>query len=393
MRGIKSNSQQNRLNHFVGISIVLSILLPHSNTLLQVVNPLLCLALAYYSKRKTENTKFLVVIPVIFSLLINLSGIQLKAFFSVVSLLLYFSLFPIVGKVKIYNVYLYVSLSVILLSQIVYALGIPFLVNFFDTVYPISEDSVTGAAFRYTATHVTMDTLYDYRLGGLYHNPNICSEFLTFLLAFYLVQQENFKRKVTWIFPAVAFFAIIFTGSRTGFAIFVVIVMSILYVKKELNNIYIIIAVVAAIVYIFVVAENSIRVLDIEGGMNSSANLKWETFVHYLITEQSAIRYLFGYADLERFEVQNSSVMGAFDSDYGYLIFCYGFIGFIGIMMFCLNIGKKLSKTNRLFLLLLLWMVSNTIFMSYRASFTFLLLLSVLYSNIYPIHHAISIQK
>lgn len=393
MTGVKSKNRQNRLNHIVGISIVVALLLPHSNALLQAINPLLCIVLAYYSKRRTENAKFWVILPIAFSLLINLTGIQMKAFLSVVSLLMYFSLFPIVGRVKIHNAYLYVCLFFILLSQVIYAIGIPFLVNFFDTMYPISEDTVTGAAFRYTATHVTMDTIYNYRLGGLYHNPNICSEFLTFLLAFYLVQQENLKKKVTWIFPVVAFFAIIFTGSRTGFVIAVVLIMSILYVKKEIDNIYIVIAVISAALYLFVGAESSLRGLDLEGGMNSSANLKWETFTHYLITEQSVIRYLFGYADMGLFDVKDSNVMGAFDSDYGYLFFCYGFIGFAGILSFCFLIMQKLEKSVRLYFFVLLWMVSNSIFMSYRASFAFMLLLSILYSNTYSVHNAILERK
>ena len=388
MSVVKSKIRQNKLDHIVGIAIVVALLLPHSNALLQAVNPLLCIALAYYSKRKVEKAKFLVVVPIIFSLLINFTGIHMKAFFSVVSLLMYFSMFPIAGRVKINNAYLYVCLSFIFLSQVIYAIGIPFLINFFDTVYPISEDSVTGAAFYYTATHVTMETIYNYRLGGLYHNPNICSEFLTLLLAFYLVQQENLRKKVTWIFPVVAFFAIVFTGSRTGFIIAVVLIMSILYVKKEINNIYVVIAVISAALYLFVGAESSFRGLDFEGGMNSSANLKWETFVHYLITEQSAIRYLFGYADMGLFEVKSSNIMGAFDSDYGYLVFCYGFIGFAGVLSFCFLIMRKLNKSVRLYFLVLLWMVSNSVFMSYRASFAFMLLLSILYSNTYPDYNA-----
>ena len=73
--------------------------------------------------------------------------------------------------------------------------------------------------------------------------------------------------------------------------------------------------------------------------------------------------------------------MGAFDSEYGSLIFRFGFVGFVSIFLFYWNVAKRIHKSQWFYFFILLWIVSSTIVASFRAFFIFMLLLSVIYSN------------
>ena len=123
--------------HLLGIARLVAFLLPHSNTLFQLANPLMCLLLVYrfLNSRQWNPYVMMVVIPIFMSLLFNISVASQKAFLSAFTLLLCFFCFPFVGKVRVRNIYLYICLGYIVVSQLIYVLGIPVLENYFNTVY------------------------------------------------------------------------------------------------------------------------------------------------------------------------------------------------------------------------------------------------------------------
>ena len=375
-----STYTSNKYGIMVGIAIVIAFLLPHTNVVFLLANPLLCLLfLCFSNKRKSIVYSLYFVIPVFVSLLINIQDIQLKSFLSISSILLFFLSFPFVGRIRVKNTFLYFCLFVIILSQLVYLIGIPFLINIFDTVYPLSDNS-TGLITESTRENASWETMMDYRLGGIYHNPNICAEFVSFLLTFYLLNNRNHSGKSIYVFSALAFCSVLLTGSRTGFVVSFM-VLAIYYFKNKKNSAPSgIIGALSLLLLIVYVSSTNIRSLNMERGMEGSANLKLITFLYYLTNEDSIFRLFIGYVDPKTFK-GGYYTMNQFDSDYGYIIYCYGFIGFIGLLLFFWKIWGKVDKNCMIFFILLLWMFTATIITSYRALFAYMLLLSVIYSN------------
>lgn len=370
--------------HLLGIAMLVAFLLPHSNTLFQLANPLMCLLLIYrfFNSRRWNPYVMMVVIPVFMSLLLNISVASQKAFMSAAALLLYFFCFPFVGKVRVRNVYLYICLVYIVMSQLVYLIGIPVLENYFNTVYPFDEEDTYGIG--HIQATITADTIFNYRLGGLYHNANQCAKYLCMLMAFYLLINRDWKNRTILLFTVIAYASILLTGSRTGFVVASLIAhFGLIRHGGYKNTVRYLFFGLAVIGMAYVISTGVVlRGLDVESGLHNSANTKWDTFVFYLTNETSTIAWLFGHFDSSLFEGQyGSSIMGYFDCEYGDLVFRFGLIGFLCIMIFWWKTYRRIEKNSRFFFLILLWIISSSIVAAYRAVFIFMLLLSVIYSN------------
>ena len=377
------HKEQSIQEHLVGISILLAFLLPHSNTLFTLVNPLLCLLLTYRFResRKWRPFVFVVLVPIFFSILFNFQNASLKAFQSTFTIFLFFACFPFVGKVQVRNTYLFVCLAYIIVSQLVYLLGVPGLTSFFDRYYPIREDDLHY--YEYIQNNITVEAVFDYRLGGLYHNSNQCSKYLTMLMAFFLSVNYSEKSKNVIYFMLIAYGGILLTGSRTGFVVGSLIAYFGFLRKNKLPGWlrYMVWGIVLLGILYIMQKGISLRGFDIEDGLRGSANLKWITFQYYLQTENNLLAYLFGHLDVSLFKGGPGDVMNNFDSEYGSLIFRFGFIGFASIFLVYWNIAKRVPKSQLFYFFILLWIISSTIVASYRAFFVFMLLTSVVYAN------------
>ena len=370
--------------HFLGIAMLLAFLLPHTNTLFLLVNPLLCLILvaSNFKSRHMHPFALIVLIPIVISMMLNLNYASLKAFQSTFAILLYFICFPFVGQVKIRNIYLYICLSYILISQLVYLLDIPVLERYFEITYPIGSKDTSSVG--YMSKHIRYDTILSYRLGGIYHNANNCAEYLCMLMAFFLLNNQYGKSKATSIFSLIIYLGILLTGSRSGFAVASLIayfglIKQGFYKKRERYLFFALILI--GIVYL-IGSGAALRSLDVKSGFSDSANKKWVTFVYYLTNENSIIALLFGHFDSSLFVgLRGKTIMGYFDCEYGDLIYRFGFIGFICILLFWWKTSRGVEKGRRFFFLILLWIFTSSIVAAYRAVFIFLLLLSVVYSN------------
>lgn len=375
-----------RMSHLVGISLILGFLLPHTATPFLLVNPLLCLFYQCFNNNRIYYKKnWLVLAPILLTLLINLpQGVTTKAMFSCLTLVLYFACFPMVGRTKIPNFYFYFILGAVLLSQVAYAFDISFMERILSTYYPISEED---AAAIHQQNTVSADNMLHFRLGGLFHNANQCARYLTFLLAGYMVLNSEKPMSKLLPFVLVAFYAVLLTGSRTGFVVASIFLIAYLFVDKRITAVWRVVAVVGSIA-IFVVktllGSDTFRGFNVIQGFGNSANLKMDTFQYYLSSENSIFRLLLGYLDTSRFENGGATyyVMNSFDSDYGSIIFSYGFIGFVAILVYYFTIFRKLKPEGKVFFVLLLWMYSSAIVKSFRAVFLFMLLLSMVYGKL-----------
>ena len=383
MQTLQLHKDHSWQEHLVGISILLAFLLPHTSMLFQLVNPLLCLFLLYrFRKGRTwQPIVLFVLVPVILSILFNFQNASLKAFQSTFTILLYFACFPFVGQVHVRKFYLFFCLAYIFLSQIVYLLGMPRLTAFFDMVYPMSEENLDF--YSHIQGNIGYSNVFAFRLGGIYHNPNQCARYLTMLMAFFLsVNHPKNVREVIY-FILIAYVGVLLTGSRTGFIIASLIAYFGFLRHNRLSGFVRFTVVAIAFFGFFNILQGgtSLRALDIDS--TGSANLKWSTFMYYIHTEKSTLSYLLGHLDISLFNGGVGRVMNNFDSEYGELIFRFGFIGFFCFLIFYWSVAKRLPKSQWFFFIILLWMVSSTIVASYRALFIFMLFLSVVYSNHY----------
>lgn len=369
--------------HLLGIAILVAFLVPHSNTLFQLMNPVMCLLLVYsfYNSRRWNPYVLMAVIPVFLSLLINVNVATQKAYLSAFTILLYFFCFPFVGKVRVRNIYLYICLGYIVVSQLVYLLDIPFLTNFFDRVYPISEDDLRY--FQHMQSTITYEAIFNYRLGGMYHNANQCARYICMLLALFLVINQNKKNRGVLVFSGIAYASILLTGSRTGFVVASLILYFGLLLQKAYKGTVKFAFIAMAVVGLgyIIGSGTALRGFDVQSGMNNSASVKWDVFMSYLTNERSIISLVLGHFDSSLFEGWNGGFVGYFDSEYGDLVFRFGFIGFLSIIIFWWMTFKRIEKSCRFYFLILFWCISSSIVASFRALFIFLLFLSVIYSN------------
>lgn len=378
------HKEHNMQEHLVGISILLAFLLPHTSTLFQLVNPLLCLLLVsrFKKTRKWQPFVFIVLVPIILSILFNFQNASVKSFQSTFTIFLYFACFPFVGRVRVRNNYLYFCLAYIFISQIVYLLGIPGLTTFFDRLYPVTDELVLNK-INNIQSNISYGTLLDFRLGGIFHNSNQCSKFLSMLMAFFLSVNHSKNDKNVIYFMLIAYGGILLTGSRTGF----VIGSLIAYFGFIRNNKlprwvrYLVFGGALLSILYLLQTGNSLRGLNVEEGLEGSANMKWETFLYYLQTEINQLALLFGHMDISLFQGGVGDLLAGFDSEYGSLIFRFGFIGFCGIILFYWNVIKRIPKAKWFYFIILLWIITSTIVASFRALFVFMLLTSVVYAN------------
>ena len=343
----------------------------------------MCLLLTYsfYKSRRWKPYVLIVVIPVFLSMLINIQVASQKAFLSAFTILLYFLCFPFVGKVRLHIIYLYICLGYIVVSQLVYLLGIPILTNFFDTAYPISEDDLNY--FQHMQSSISYDVIFNYRLGGLYHNANQCAKYICMLMAFFLVTNQNKKNMDVLVFSGIAYASILLTGSRTGFVVAsAILYFGLLRQKSYKGTVRFVFLAMAVVGLGYIIGSGTaLRGFDVQRGIHNSANVKWDTFVFYLTNEPSIISLMLGHFDSSLFEGSANTIQGYFDCEYGDLVFRFGIIGFLSIMVFWWKIAKSINKSCRFYFLILLWIISSSIVASFRALFIFLLLLSVIYSN------------
>ncbi len=379
------DSISSKKEHFLGIAILLGFLLPHSNTLFLLVNPILCLLLvaSYPRTRHMYPFALVVVMSITICTILNIQDASQKAFLSTITIILYLICFPFVGQTRIRNVYLYIGLGYIIFSQLVYLFGISSLSNIFEQIYPLSEEDASYNTYVSMRDNLGFGTLFDYRLGGIYHNGNHTARYITFLLALFLINNQNRKSRSVLVFSAVAYAGVLLTGSRTGFIVLSLILYFGLFrqqlYSKSLKYIFVSFLIIGIVYLLY--SGFSLRGFDVESGFHNSANSKWYTFIYYLENENSIVALLLGHLDPSLFKGQYGLSLPMFDSEYGNIFYCYGFIGFMAFIYCFYKLFKRIDKSYRFFFFVCLWMISSTIIVSFRAFFIFMLFLSVIFNK------------
>lgn len=368
-----------RMEVFLGIAMILGFLIPHTSSALMLVNPILCVIFILLNRIDFCRYGIVPIVAILFSMLLNMvEATSGKSIIMAIFIVMCIMSFPVAHEVKIKNTYIYLCFGAIFFSQVAYMFHIDFISSLIDTYYPISweEDLITR-----TNESVSMSNYLEFRQGGLYRNPNQMARYVTFLLAIYLVNNTKSSIKKQAWFIALCFFSIVLTGSRSGFIISSIIIFLALFRNQRSSKnkrIIITLAVIVLILYYFLSGVG--RSTTIEEGLQDSLGAKFWLVMDYLSHESSVIYYLFGHLDHTLF-TGSYETNYSFDCEYGYVIYCFGFIGFFALIYYLYKLYKHVDKSQRLFFVVCLWMISSTIIMSYRAVFVFMLLLSTIYNR------------
>ena len=364
---------------FLGLALMIGLLLPHTSRMLLFINPLLCIVFFYKKKdRNICREGWAPIIAIIVSIVFNMAGqASGKSLLTAASILLCIVAFPMVNNVRLKNIYIYLCFGLIFISQVGYMLHLGFVTSIIDKLYPITwgEDFITIAN-----EHASIDNYLHFRLGGLYRNPNHCAKYVTFLMAIYIVFNRDKSIIKLAGFLALCYLSVIMTGSRTGFAIGNILVLF-AFLKNNKKSSFMRIVVTFGILALMIYNISSGgggRGAKLEEGFHGSADMKWKLLMDYLAHEDSIIHYLIGHLDLQLFN-PSFDVNYSFDAEYGYMIYCFGFIGFFALVYYFYKISCHIEKQNRVFLIVALWMLTSSIFFAYRAVFVFMLLLSTIY--------------
>jgi hypothetical protein len=365
-----------KMEILIGIILLIGFLLPHTNTLFLSVNPLICILLFLItSKKKFQKIIFLPILSILIAIIFNIEGnASIKSLFASANIVICLLTFPFVNNVIIRNFYIYLCFGVIFISQIGYIYHWGPVTSLVDTYYPITwgEHFIT-----HTNENIDIDNYLSFRLGGLYRNPNQCAKYVTMLLAIYFVNNLKSSLKTQLGLAFIACYSVLLTGSRTGFIIASALVLFTIY-RKRVSPAFIVLTALIFFLLVGYLSEVSLRGIDIESGLQNSAGLKFSMTMNYLSTESSLLRLLFGNLDMSLFDSGQSYSL---DCDYGYIIYCYGFVGLLSFFYFLIKVFKNTPKDKRRFFFILLWMITSSIFMAYRTIFVFMLLSSTIFAN------------
>mgnify|MGYP007101829024 CR=1 FL=1 len=375
---MKAEKKEKYLSHLLGLTIVISFVIPHTGTALMLVSPILCVILSFMSKQKGGQTyNMFVTIALIVSLIYNLpQHISSKAISATLSFILFFFFFPYVKKIPLSNKYLYFTFIIIFISQLAYILGIPWIIRFINTYYPVSDDNFS--MYQHIQSTINIDNMYDFRLGGLYRNANRCAMSLTILFAAFISSNFHKPIKKNLPFLLLCSYAIFVTGSRTGFVIGSLVLFAYIFANKQINNIWRFFVVTISIFgFIYIVSNRSdtYRSLNLSTG---SAEVKFRVFEDYIKNEQDGTRFIIGYTDASRFK-PSTPMMSYFDSDYGNIFYCYGLLYIFALVLFFCKMYRDMDYSGRIYLIPLLWITTAAMISSYRHSFLYLLLLSYIF--------------
>lgn len=373
--------------HLLGIILLVGLFLPHIATPLLLVNPLMCLYL-FFTEKRVQLPRSIKLLRIIFSAIIVLSTVisinygthdSNKYILMGANMLLVMVCFPFMGGEIIPKVYYYIALSFIILSQIVYLIGFEPLQVFFELLYPVKGENDTRI-FNYMKEHITFGGIFDYRLGGLFHNPNQASRYITSLVALFLVDHSKERFVSVMRFMFFAFISVLLTGSRTGFVVLFVLGGYYLYksetISKQVRAGMYILLLFLFLPVAMIAASETIRGLNVAGGMSDSFAFKIQVFADYLGQPNSFLHLLIGYADPDSFRPSDVSVIEIFDSEYGNMVYTYGFLGLIINIAFYLSCWRYTIRRGRIFYFMLLWYITSTLLFSYRMCFIFMFMLS-----------------
>ena len=370
-------------------ALLLGLFMPTNNISYVVQGILPLILFVYYKPSRSFNiAKFVLFIILIIasSFIINsINVFSINTLFRFLSFIVLFGLFPFTKSIKISTTVLYISLFYIILSQVSYVLGINLLVNFFDSIYPYTGNQIGYQTDYLLRSAGDLESIVHRRYGGLYHNPNQCVKYVSFLLIIFLINAKGeLKLYKKLIFLVSVLISIILSGSRTGFVVVLIVVLYDLFIYDvtRVNAKFFLSLIATLFLLIFLLlffSDSDLRIFQVSEGNIDSLGAKFTFFYQYFQQVFSPLIFLFGNLSSENIYINYN--LSQMDSEWGELFYSFGLLGIISFGMFYLKLWKTRYDKLRFYMFILLWGITSTIIFSYRMSFVFMLLLSSYYSD------------
>lgn len=289
------------------------------------------------------------------------------------------------GKIKISEnrIWIVIGFLYLIFTSIIIFANIEPIAHYLFSIYPTEDQKNIGA--------LSFDEMITSRLSGIYYNPNQYAKAINFLTVAFLIG-GGLRSKSSFIFSLSALFVIILSGSRTGTLIQLAVILiytSLSIQKTEVRKLVqasIILTPCFLILVIYLFSDSSVielnlRSFDFTSEANSgSLYLKYDFTLNYIMNASIA-ELMFGVGDMRLVELNYSgNRLEFFDQDIGYLLYAYGLVGLILMILILTHIIIKNGLGSPLVLPLLLWMVTSGLITNIR-SLTIILLISLISIN------------
>ncbi|MCT4597317.1 MAG: hypothetical protein N4A50_05500 [Vallitalea sp.] len=369
---------ENISKNLTNLVLILGLFLPANNTVSLLLNALLPIILLFgtplFDKYRFELISKIIVLVLIISFLGNYLFLHyhynFKSIARGVNLVLLFSLFPL-NTFRLSNKVLLCSILFILFSQLSFVFNFKSFLEIIDTFYPY-----TGTEVYYTTKFITTSAS---RFGGIYRNPNQCSRYVSFLFMTYMINKRSIDRgSLTCIL--VSLVSLLLCGSRTGFVVF--LAFCLFFFIGRLGFLRMLPFILFCPLLIILGAqffEFKYRAFELDTAVEGSLSQKIIWFCMFFDHLSNWFRICFGHGSSELLSLYDDSIM--LDSEWGEFFFNIGFIGCTAYLFFLIKCFFTVNMKYRPFFIFLLWAISSTIIFSFRMSFLFVLVLSLIYNN------------
>lgn len=385
--GVDGNKENNSGSVFLSMVFFLALFIPHSNNvqMSMQIGMLFFLGVSLKSMRISGFLYKAAFLPFLFcfiiSFLINIldaSTAENKDIFMNFYIFLLLLLFPFNKNIKpMHSLVFIISIFYIFISQISYVFNIPLIIDYFEKFYSYQGDMLGYQSDFVLSGAGDMEFISNRRYGGLFHNPNQAMKYMTLLYLgalLFWVEKNIYKFSIVSL---IVFSSIILSGSRT--ALFIYVIVSFIYIfpflkKANKKSITIFFLVIMFVIYGAIKITSgfqSERAFLVGEGLSNSVGVKL-IWLQDTLEQMDVSKLLFGHFWRSSFTDYNVLML---DSEWGYLIFDYGIVGFLTWIFSLIYLFYKCPKRYRLIFIFLLWSISSTVLMSYRTSFVFFMLL------------------
>lgn len=372
-------------NHLLSLVWLIFLIFPNNQIFFLLV-PFLFLILFRFNPRVFTTIRgftFSFVLILLLSVILNANELyfEFKDLARTLVFILTFICFGNIKGNKILSSYIYIAVGYLVLSQFAGIVNFTPFTNLIDAYYLKDEGiSAIEASSRFEISEYGV-----FRLGGIFINPNQYARFLELVLLIILCEIKQFSKRNFFILVSIIIFSLIATGSRTSLIVLVLTIVYFLFSSKTFTlnkSIFIACTIVllGGLFFTYFETEN-LRVLKVDEGFDNSLGAKFQLLEKYLISEVSFLTLLFGNSTLNSFGSYTGIHIAGMDFEIGNLLLNYGVLFIIVLITFYIKIFKTLTVQYKILFIILLWMFSSSILLSYRMAAIWLLVLSVYYQR------------
>ena len=349
------------IDNFLILFLMAAIIMPTSFAKLSIILAFFLILLRIIKINKISFDKSKIIILALLTPGIILTAINstqdLLRFVVLLFILLGFPFTEFKSNKKLIMNFSLLILIYLIFTQIFISFGINWLISFRDNWYPHEYSYIFEykSYIDFNKDENIIELIGNYRLGGLFHNPNVLGSVV--LLFFFIYdacyfKQEN-KNKLIYLFIVIiVLFSLLLSFSRTAIIGFVTY-----YFVKNVNLKKLIIFRVEkkSLVVLLASIIMSIYMLDfvIEGlSITGSAGQKLNILFNYL-KSSDLLPILFGGVHDTQYR--------SFDADLGNWIGAVGFMGLVGIIIFFRKIMTINNFSSPFVITLFVMSIGNTV--------------------------------